>query len=103
LSLYGSGRNVAVIFPLPFPYLASASESSEMTETPLTSNTNQMSGSYELVLSAVILGLGGLWLDNKFGTSPVLTITLGTLGFLGAVVSLVFRYRHRMAELEAQR
>jgi len=74
-----------------------------MAENQLASHTNQMSGSYELVLSGVILALVGLWLDNKFGLTPILTISLGTLGFTGALISLVYRYRHRMAELEAKR
>lgn len=62
----------------------------------------QSSGSYELVLSAVILGLMGLGLDRWLGTTPLFTVVLTVLGFAGAGISLYYRYRHQIASLEQE-
>jgi F0F1-type ATP synthase assembly protein I len=56
-------------------------------------------GSFELVLSPVILALLGLWLDRSvLDTTPVLTIVCAVLGFVGAAVKLYYGYRAKMAE-----
>ena len=64
---------------------------------------NASSGSYELVFAAVILGLVGFGLDTWFGTRPLLTIILSCVGFLGAAVSIFYRYRYAMAAQTAAR
>lgn len=69
----------------------------EKTSPPLSEQLNQSAGSFELVLSAVILGLGGLWIDNKIGTTPWLTILFTVLGFVGACASMYYRYKHRIS------
>ena len=33
----------------------------------------------------------GVWLDERFGTSPLFTIGLALLGFVGAMASLIYR------------
>ncbi|MFV0259204.1 MAG: AtpZ/AtpI family protein [Acidimicrobiales bacterium] len=53
-------------------------------------------GSYELVLSSLIFGLGGWWLDRKLGTTPILAVTLAMFGFVGSACSLYYRYKARM-------
>jgi len=35
--------------------------------------------------------LGGIWLDARLGTSPLFTVLLLFLGFVGATVSLIRR------------
>ena len=60
------------------------------------------SGSYELVLSAAILGLFGLWLDRKVGTTPLFIIVFSVLGFFGAVASVFYRYKHQIAQIQAE-
>ena len=66
----------------------------------MSEQLQQSSGSYELVLSAVILGLFGLLLDRWLGTTPVLIIVFTILGFIGAGISIYYRYRHQIATLQ---
>jgi F0F1-type ATP synthase assembly protein I len=70
--------------------------------SPLAENLSQSAGSYELVLSAVVLGFGGYWIDRWLGTAPIFLVSLTVLGFLGAGLSLYYRYKHQIAELNAQ-
>ena len=49
----------------------------------------------------MLLALLGYGLDRLFGTVPVLTITLGVLGLVGAVVKIYFTYRSDMEQHEA--
>ncbi len=69
----------------------------------LTEQLNSSNGSLELVLSAVLFGLLGLWIDNKVGTTPIFLLVFTFAGFAGAAVSVYYRYRHDIAQLEAQR
>lgn len=69
------------------------------TRSRLTGQLNQSSGGYELVLSGVVLGLAGWWLDTKLGWTPILLITFTVLGFVGSALSLYYRYR---ADIERQ-
>ncbi|MBV6508926.1 MAG: hypothetical protein JJLCMIEE_01993 [Acidimicrobiales bacterium] len=59
-------------------------------------------GSFELVLSPVILALLGLWLDRTIGTVPVFTAVFAAVGFLGAFIKLVYTYKAKMAELSRE-
>lgn len=61
------------------------------------------SGSYELVASAVLLGLLGFGLDIWIGYLPIFTVSLGLLGFFGAAISIFYRYKEAMKEQNAQR
>ena len=65
----------------------------------LTQSVHRSSGSFELVLGAVIFGLIGLLIDRALGITPVLTIVFTVGGLTGAVVSVYVRYRSQMAEL----
>ncbi len=60
-------------------------------------------GSFELVLSPLVLGLIGLWLDSKLGTTPLMVVVLSILGLAGAVVSLFYRYQAKMEMMNAER
>lgn len=68
----------------------------------LTQQFQQSSGSFELVLSAVILGLVGLYFDRRFGFTPFLTVTLTIAGFIGAGCSVYYRYKARIDALNAE-
>ena len=68
----------------------------------LTKHVNSSTGSYELALSAVVLGLLGLWLDTRLGTTPLLTVALTVLGFVGAGLSLYYRYRAEISRINAE-
>jgi F0F1-type ATP synthase assembly protein I len=61
------------------------------------------SGSYELVVGAVIAGLVGFGIDSIAGTRPVFTGTFACLGLAGAATSIIFSYRARMALAETER
>lgn len=65
----------------------------------LTDGLMRSSGAYELVLAAVLLALGGWFLDAWLGTKPILTCVGAVLGFTGAVISLYYRYKAQYAEL----
>lgn len=68
----------------------------------LTDDMRRSSGSFELVLSPVLLALLGLALDRWVGTVPLFTVAFAVIGFAGAAVSLYFRYQFEMAEHEAR-
>lgn len=74
----------------------------EADRSPLTEQFQQSSGSYELVLSAVVLGLGGYFIDGWLGTRPVFMVGLTVLGFIGAGLSIYYRYKHQIATIQAE-
>ena len=63
----------------------------------LTQSVHRSSGSYELVVGAVLFSLIGLIVDRWAGTTPWLTVASGFVGFIGAAVSIYFRYRAEIA------
>lgn len=69
----------------------------------LTTQLHSSNGSFELVLSAVLLGLIGFWVDSRIGTTPVFLLAFTLLGFCGAGVSVYYRYRADIARLESER
>ena len=68
----------------------------------LTKSMHRSSGSYELVLSAVILAGLGFLIDRSFGTLPIFTAIGAVLGFGGAAVKLYYQYKAEMEEHEAK-
>ena len=64
----------------------------------LTQSVHRSSGSFELVLGAVLFSLIGLLLDRGLGTIPLFTLILGFAGFIGATVSIYYRYKAQMAD-----
>lgn len=69
----------------------------------LTQGVHRSSGSFELVLGAVLFALLGLVIDRALGTTPWLTIVLAVAGFAGATISIAYRYRTAMDDHAAQR
>lgn len=69
----------------------------------LNEGFQRSAGSYELVAGAAMFSVLGLWIDRTFGLVPLFTLLFAMVGFLGATVSLFYRYRARMAELERGR
>ena len=63
---------------------------------------DETSGSYELVFSAVILGLFGFLIDRWLGTTPLLLILFTVAGLIGAAASLYYRYTYRIEQIQAQ-
>ncbi|MEL7155115.1 MAG: AtpZ/AtpI family protein [Actinomycetota bacterium] len=68
----------------------------------LTEHANQSLGSYELVLAAALFGLIGFWLDRRFDTTPAFTIALVILGFVGAGLSIYYRYKAQIDRMQAE-
>ena len=66
----------------------------------LTQQMHKSTGSYELVLSPLILALVGLGLDHLLGTTPLLVIAFAVLGLVGACVKLYYSYNAEMDEHE---
>ncbi|MBT8240786.1 MAG: AtpZ/AtpI family protein [Acidimicrobiia bacterium] len=62
--------------------------------TPLTETVMHSTGAYELVLSALLIGVFGYGLDRWLGTGPYLVIVFSVFGFLGASASLYYRYKN---------
>lgn len=73
-----------------------AADKREITEHMASSN-----GSFELVVSPVVLGLLGWWIDSKLGSGPWLAIGFAVFGLVGAVVKVYLDYRFRMEAVEA--
>ncbi|MEX1217079.1 MAG: AtpZ/AtpI family protein [Acidimicrobiales bacterium] len=67
----------------------------------LTQQMGRTTGGYELAFSPMLLALLGYGLDRLFGTVPILTITFGVLGLVGAVAKIYFSYRTEMEHHEA--
>ena len=59
-------------------------------------------GSYELVLSPVILAVAAWFVDGWLGMRPILTIVAAVLGLTGAVVKLVYTYAADMDAHDAE-
>lgn len=53
-------------------------------------------GSYELVLSPLILALLAFMVDGWLGTRPILTIMAAVIGLIGAVVKIYYGYAYEM-------
>lgn len=71
-------------------------------KAPMGSDLSQATGGYEIVLSGVIFALAGLWLDRRFGTTPLFIIVLSVLGFTGSVLNVYYKYRNEIAKIEAE-
>jgi len=67
----------------------------------LTSDMNRSTGSYELVISPLLLALIGYGLDRWLGTLPILTIIFAVVGLTGACIKIYFGYTSEMEEHEA--
>ena len=66
----------------------------------LTQSMHKSTGSYELVLSPLILALIGLGLDHLFGTTPLLVVVFAVVGLVGACIKLYCGYNAEMDEHE---
>ena len=66
----------------------------------LNEQFRRSTGSYELVVSPLLLGLLGFLLDRWLGTVPVLTVIFTVVGLAGACVKLYYGYKLEMAEHE---
>jgi F0F1-type ATP synthase assembly protein I len=75
----------------------------DATPPSLTDQLHSSSGSYELVLSAALFGVIGLFIDRRLGTTPWFMVVTTVLGFVGATVSIYYRYRHDIHRLTEQR
>jgi F0F1-type ATP synthase assembly protein I len=62
-----------------------------------------LSQALSLVVGPVLFAFVGYLIDQALGTGPVFLLTLGILGFLGAVTALYFRYQAAMARDEADK
>ena len=63
---------------------------------------NESHGSFELVVSPVVLALIGYFIDTRVThTTPVFTVVFAVMGVVGATIKLLIDYRAKMAELDA--
>ncbi|MEL6984173.1 MAG: AtpZ/AtpI family protein [Actinomycetota bacterium] len=68
----------------------------------LRQDLDSSSGGYEMVFAGVIFALAGLWLDRQLGWTPILTIVLAILGFVGGVLGVYYRYKRDIERIEAE-
>jgi F0F1-type ATP synthase assembly protein I len=68
----------------------------------LTQQMNRSSGSYELVLSPLVLAMIAFLVDRWLGTTPILTILAAVIGLAGAVVMIYYRYSREMDQHDAE-
>jgi F0F1-type ATP synthase assembly protein I len=71
-------------------------------ERHLGKDLGESTGGLDLVLTGVVFALVGLWLDRRFGLTPILTIVLTIVGFVGAVLNIYYRYIRDIERLEAE-
>ena len=64
---------------------------------------HRSSGSFELVLSPLLLGFLGFWLDHTVGTTPVFTVLFAVAGLAGAIVRVYYGYRSAMEAVRRER
>jgi len=62
-----------------------------------SSQNDALSHAAAMVVTPLLMGLFGAWLDNVLGTGWVFAALLATLGVIGAFVSAYYRYEARMA------
>ena len=62
---------------------------------------NAMGLAVELAGAPIIFGLGGWWLDHRFGTGHLLLIVLTLFAVVGLGVKTYYGYAQKMAEHEA--
>lgn len=62
----------------------------------LTQSMHRSAGSFELVMSPLLLGLIGLWVDSRLDTSPFVTVIFCLIGLSGAAVKIYYGYDHEM-------
>lgn len=61
---------------------------------------NKGNGSFELVMSPLLLAMIGLWLDHSVThTTPWMTVSFALLGLVGSVIKIYYGYQAKMAEL----
>lgn len=82
-------------------------DSETTSETPASGkkvdfHLTESSGSYELVLGSVIFGLIGLLIDRRIGTTPVFLLSFTIAGMAGASISIYYRYKYRIAQIQAE-
>ena len=75
----------------------------EIPPDAVISGVKKSSGSYELVVSVVLMGLIGYGLDRWLDLLPIFTATLSIVGFLGASISIYFRYKESMSKENEKR
>lgn len=68
----------------------------------LRHDLDSSSGGYEMVFAGVIFSLIGLWLDRQLGWTPILTIVLAVLGFVGGVLGVYYKYKRDITRIEAE-
>ena len=59
----------------------------------ITQSVHRSSGSFELVIGAVLFSLIGLLVDRSTGTTPLFMLIFAFAGFIGAAISIYYRYK----------
>ena len=54
---------------------------------------NALAQAVEFVMTPLLFGLLGAWLDGRFGTRPVLMLALGAIGLVGVVLRAYYAYQ----------
>ena len=75
----------------------SVSDTARADKREITEQLHSSHGSYELVVSPVVMGLLGWWIDGRAGTGPWFLVGLSVFGVVGAVTKVYLDYRNRMA------
>ena len=63
-----------------------------------SSQNDAMAHALAMVVTPLVMGLFGVWLDNRVGTGWIFAALFATLGVIGAFASAYYRYEARMAE-----
>lgn len=66
-----------------------------------SSQNDALSHALAMVVTPLVMGLFGVWLDGRLGTGWVFAALLATMGVIGAFVSAYYRYEAQMARHDA--
>ena len=55
---------------------------------------------FEFAAIPVLFAGFGWWLDDRLGTSPILTVALAALGFVGVSLRTIYRYKAKVEREE---
>jgi F0F1-type ATP synthase assembly protein I len=68
----------------------------------MTKDMRRSTGSFELVVSPILLALIGFGIDRLLGTGAVFVTIFAVVGFAGASVSLYYGYKTEMDKHESE-
>lgn len=68
-----------------------------------SSQNDALSHALAMVVTPLVMGLFGVWLDNRLGTGWIFAALLVAFGVIGAFISAYYRYEAEMKARDADK